>query len=102
MVLTTVTHLNQVKAETTDSERCTIKTETGTATANEEEGANNANSSSKSTIKRRVVMPRRSKRVPKGLFNQVMNNQDRSAAIRSKDIERKRTPEDSSFESSRK
>jgi hypothetical protein len=36
MVLTTVEHLNQAKAEATDSERCAIKTETGTDTANEE------------------------------------------------------------------
>jgi len=115
MVLTAVTHLNQAKAEATDSERCAIKTETGTATANaEEEGANNASSSStSSTIKRRVaIMPRRSKRVPKDLCDQVMTNQDSSMAIRSKDMDnitarvvtvaRKRNAEDSSFESSRK
>ena len=118
MVLTTVEHLNQAKAEATGSERCAIKTEeTGTGTANEE-GANtsttgeisnigsssvsNANVDSismaygsgeaafgdsgsitvasgnaqqqtgsidmaSSSIKRRVTMPRRSKRVPKGL-----------------------------------
>jgi len=99
MVLTTVTHLNQAKAEATDSERCTIKTEIGTDTANEEEGANNENSSSMSTIKRR-----------EGLCNQVMTNQDSSAAIRLKDIDngtargvmRKRNAEDSSFENSSK
>jgi len=115
MVLTTVAHLNQAKAEATDSERCAIKTEetgTGTGTANDE-GENNANSSSSSTIKKRVaIMPRRSKRVPKGLCDQVMTNQDSSAAIRSKDMDnstargvtvtRKRNAEDPSFESSRK
>ncbi len=36
MVLTAVKHLNQAKAEVTDRERCLIKTETGTGTANEE------------------------------------------------------------------
>jgi hypothetical protein len=42
MVLTAVDHLNQATAEATDSEseRCDLKTEeTGTGTANEEEGA---------------------------------------------------------------
>jgi len=114
MILRTVKLLNQAKAEATDSERCAIKIETGTDTVNEEEeGANNANSSStSSTIKRRVtIMPRRSKRVPKDLCDQVMTNQDSNAAIRSKDIDnstaigvtvtRKRNAEDSSFKSSR-
>ena len=78
-ILTTVTHLNHAKAEATDSERCTIKTETGTGTANaKDEGENNANSSSSRTMKRRVSMPRRSKRVLKGLCDQVMTNQDSS------------------------
>jgi len=88
-ILTAVTHLNQAKIEATDSERCAIKTETGTTgTAANEEGANNANSLSTSTIKRRVaIMPRRSQTVPKGLCDQVMNNQDSGAAIRSKDID---------------
>jgi len=108
-VLRTVTHLNQAKAEATDSaERCAIKTEMGTGTANEV-GAN----SSSSSIKRKVViMTGRSKRVPKGLCDQVMANQDSSAAIRSNDMDnstargvtvtRKRNAEDSSFENSRK
>ena len=62
MALTTVEHLNQATAEATDSEQCAIKTEeTGTGTA-DEEGANS------SGIKRRDIMPRRSKRVPKGLY----------------------------------
>ena len=81
-----VAHLNEVKAEATDSERCTIKTEeTGTTgTATNEEGENNAaNSSSASTIKRKVtIMPRRSKTVPKGLCDQVMTNKDSGAVIR--------------------
>ena len=109
MVLTTVTHLNQAKAEATDSERCARKTKTGTTdTAANEEGANNANSSSTSTtIKRKVTIPRRSKRVPKGLCDQVMTNQDSSAAIdnitaREVTVTRKRNAEDSSFESRRK
>jgi len=112
-ILRTVTHLNQAKDEATGSERCAIKTETGTGTANEEEGESNANSLSTSAIKRRVIMPRRSKRVPKGLCDQVMTNQDSSAAIRSKDdidngtargvtVTRKRDAEDSFFDSSRK
>jgi len=54
MVLRTVTHPNQAKAEATDSERCAIKTKTGTGTADEV----GANSSSTSTIKRRVPMSR--------------------------------------------
>jgi len=114
-ILTTVAHLNQAKAEATDSERCTIKTEeTGTTgTATNEEGENDAKSSSASTIKRKVtIMPRRSERVPKGLCDQVMTNQDSGAAIRSKDIDnstargvtvtRKRNAEDSSVESRKK
>ena len=41
MVLTAVEHLNQAKAEATDSERCAIKTEeTGTPGTANEEGAN--------------------------------------------------------------
>ena len=40
MVLTAVEHLNQAKAEATDSERCAIKTEeTGTPGTVNEEGA---------------------------------------------------------------
>jgi len=111
-ILRSVTHLNQAKAEATDSERCTIKTETDTGTASNEVGETNGNSSSSGTIKRRVIMPRRSERVPKGLCDQVMTNQDSSAAIRSKDtdnstargvtVTRKRNAEDSSFERSRK
>jgi len=109
MVLRTVTHLNQVNAKATDSERCATKTETSTPGTANEKGAN----SSSTSIKRRVtIMPRRSKRVPKGLCNQVMTNQVSSAMIRLIDIDnstarvvtvtRKRNAEDSSFESSRK
>ena len=100
MVLRTVKLLNQAKAEATDSERCAIKIETGTGTANE----GGANSSSTSTIKRR------SKRVPKGLCDQAMTDQDSSAAIMSKDMDnitargvtRKRNAEYSSFKSRKK
>jgi len=41
MVVRTVKLLNQAKAEATDSERCAIKTEAGTDTANKE-GANSS------------------------------------------------------------
>ena len=40
MVLRTATHLNQAKAEAKNSERCDIKTETGTPGTANEEGAN--------------------------------------------------------------
>jgi hypothetical protein len=40
-----------------------------------------------SSIKTRVLMPRLSKRVWKGLCDQAMTNQDSSAALRSKDID---------------
>jgi hypothetical protein len=60
MVLRTVDHLNQAKAEPTDNERCAIKTETGIPGTANEEGTNS------SSIQERVIMPRRSKRVPKG------------------------------------
>jgi hypothetical protein len=58
MVLTAVDHLNQAKAEATDNERCAIKTETGIPGTGNEEGTNS------SSIQKRVIMPRRSKRVP--------------------------------------
>ena len=98
MVLTTVKHLNLAKTEATDSERCAIKTETVTGTAKNEEDANS------SSIQRRAIMPRRSKRVPKGLCDQVTINPDSSAGIRTKDMDnntetgvtRKRNAEDSS------
>ena len=56
-----------------------------------------------SSIKRRVIMPRRSKRVPKGLCDQAMTNPDSSAGRRTKDMDnstergvtRKRNAEDS-------
>ena len=60
MVLKTVDHLNQAKAEATDNERCAMKTETGVLGSANEEGAN------PSSIQKRVIIPRRSKRVPKG------------------------------------
>ena len=63
-----------------------------------------------SSIKRRVITPPRSKRVPKDLCGQAMNNEDSSAAIRSKDIDnntargvtRKRNANDSSVKSRKK
>ena len=167
MVLTTVDHLNQAKAEATDSERfrCAIKTEeeTGTDTVTDTEGgANtsttegeisigsallsnvNADSSSmafgsgkadfgdsgsitvasssnahqqavsiamaSASIKTRVMMPRRSKRISKVLCDQAMINPDSSAGIRTKDMDnstetgvtRKRNAEDSSLKSRKK
>ena len=39
-----------------------------------------------SCIQRRVIIPRRSKGVPKGMIDQAMTNQDSSAGIRSKDM----------------
>jgi hypothetical protein len=60
MVLKTVDHLNQAKAEATENERCAMKTETGVLGSANEEGANS------SSIQKRVIIPRRSKRVPKG------------------------------------
>ena len=167
MVLTTVDHLNQAKAEATDSERfrCAIKTEeeTGTDTVTDTEGgANtsttegeisigsallsnvNADSSSmafgsgkadfgdsgsitvasssnahqqavsiamaSASIKTRVMMPRRSKRISKVLCDQAMINPDSSAGIRTKDMDnstetgvtRKRNAEDSSNKSRKK
>ena len=167
MVLTTVDHLNQAKAEATDSERfrCAIKTEeeTGTDTVTDTEGgANtsttegeisigsallsnvNADSSSmafgsgkadfgdsgsitvasssnahqqavsiamaSASIKTRVMMPRRSKRISKVLCDQAMINPDSNAGIRTKDMDnstetgvtRKRNAEDSSLKSRKK
>ncbi len=61
MVLKTVDHLNQAKAEATDNERCAMKTETGVLGSANEEGAN------PSSIQKRVIIPRRSKTVPKCL-----------------------------------
>jgi hypothetical protein len=151
MVFRTVNHLNQAKAETTDSERCDIKTETGTGTANEE-GANTSNSGkisigysgsivfgsgeadsggsgsitvlasgntqqkagsiamASSSIQRKVIIPRQSKRVPKGLCDQAITNPDSSAAVRSSAIDnstprgvtRKRSAGDSSTKSRKK
>jgi hypothetical protein len=99
-------NLNQAKADAMDSERCAIKTKTGTGTANEED----AKVVKSSSITRRVIIPRRSKRVLKGLCDQAMTNQDSSAAVRSKDMDnsterrvtRKRNAEDSSFKSRKK
>jgi hypothetical protein len=63
-----------------------------------------------SSIQRRAIMPRRSKRVPKGLCDQVTINPDSSAGIRTKDMDnntetgvtRKRNAEDSSLKSRKK
>jgi hypothetical protein len=40
-----------------------------------------------SNIKRRVIMPRRSKRVPKDLCDKTMINPDSSVGIRTKDMD---------------
>ena len=159
MVLRTVEHLNQAKGEATDNERCAIKTETGTGTANEE-GAHaspsgeinigsasdlndNGNSGSMAfgsgdadfsdsgsttvasgnvqqqagsvgraspIIQTRGIVPRQSKRIPKGLCNQAIANPDSSAAIISKEMDnspargvtRKRNAEHSSIKSRKK
>jgi hypothetical protein len=62
------------------------------------------------SIKGKVIVPRRSKRIPEGLCDQMLANEDSSVAIRSKDIDnstekgvtRKSNAEDASNKSRKK
>ena len=80
------------------------------ASGNAQQQAGSIEMASSITIKRRVIIPQRSKGIPEDLFDKAMTNQESNAAIRSNDmcnsttreVTRKRNTEDSSFTSRKK